>query len=79
MTSQDHNMFKLRLRTTALDGLILWQQSTARPISKAHFALALVHGHPEVTFNMGKETEVLSIRSKKFISDGKWHSVSIER
>ncbi|GAU97955.1 hypothetical protein RvY_09170 [Ramazzottius varieornatus] len=77
-TSQDQNTYTLRLKTSALDGLLLWQ-SSGKATTGTYFALAVVHGHVEMSCSLGKGTESLVIRSKNFVSDGKWHSIGVER
>ncbi|CAH0382273.1 unnamed protein product [Bemisia tabaci] len=44
-----------------------------------YFALAVVDGAVELSFNLGKEQRLLSARSNVYVSDGVWHSITVQR
>jgi len=58
--------------------MILWL-SRGYSLQADYLALAIVHSHLELSFNLGKQTAFLAIRSTVNVSDGEWHTVSVER
>ncbi|OQV20149.1 Agrin [Hypsibius exemplaris] len=76
--SQDKNSYTFRLRTTARNGLIIWQ-SKGKSIRGDFLSLAVIDGSVEFAFDLGKEKEIFILRSDVVVSDGKWHTVNAER
>ncbi|XP_076261775.1 agrin-like isoform X1 [Rhynchophorus ferrugineus] len=72
------NDYKLEIQTFVTDGLILWR-SRNRRVAKEYFAIAVVNGVPEVSFNLGKDKRFFSIRGTKRIDDGHWHIIHVKR
>ena len=61
--SQRSNRYELRFKTTnSENGLILWL-SRGHSLQADYLALALVHSHLELSFNLGKQTAFLTSRS----------------
>ncbi|CAB3372768.1 Hypothetical predicted protein [Cloeon dipterum] len=72
------NRYELKVRTTDPDGLLLWT-SEGKPVSNSYLAIALADGYPELSFNLGKQKSILTVRSKSFVSDGEWHTILVHR
>ncbi|XP_030748435.1 agrin-like isoform X2 [Sitophilus oryzae] len=72
------NDYKLEIQTFVADGLVLWRSRTKR-VAREYFAVAIVNGVPEVSFNLGKDKRFFSIRATKRIDDGHWHTVHVKR
>lgn len=60
--SQRSNRFEMRFRTGAENGMILWL-SRGHSLQADYFAIAIVHSHVELSFNLGKQSVYLSARS----------------
>lgn len=58
--------------------MILWL-SRGYSLQADYLALAIVHSHLELSFNLGKQNAFLAVRSTVNVSDGEWHTVSVER
>ncbi|KAG8224568.1 hypothetical protein J437_LFUL003087 [Ladona fulva] len=43
------------------------------------FAIALVNGYPQLSFNLGRQKTLLMIRSKVRVNDGAWHTIVAHR
>lgn len=56
------NKYELSVRTTEKNGLLLWS-NRGRNNQGNYFALAVVDGAVELSFNLGKEQRLLSARS----------------
>ena len=65
--SQRSNRFEVRFRTEAENGLILWL-SRGYSLQADYLALAVVHSHLELSFNLGKQNAFLAVRSMVIIS-----------
>nr|XP_018901101.1 PREDICTED: agrin-like isoform X3 [Bemisia tabaci] len=72
------NKYELSVRTTEKNGLLLWS-NRGRNNQGNYFALAVVDGAVELSFNLGKEQRLLSARSNVYVSDGVWHSITVQR
>lgn len=55
------NRYEIKLRTFASDGLVLWR-SKDKTMKEAYFALAIVNGYPEISYNLGKQQSFWAIR-----------------
>ena len=61
--SQRSNRFEMRFRTShSENGLMLWL-SRGPSLQADYLAVALVHSHLELSFNLGKQTAFLTARS----------------
>lgn len=60
--SQRSNRFEVRFRTEADNGMILWL-SRGYSLQADYLALAIVHSHLELSFNLGKQNAFLAVRS----------------
>lgn len=78
MESQERNLYKFRVKTTSPGGLILWQ-SRGQNIRGDYFSIAIVDGHVEMSYDLGKEQDIFIIQSVILVNDGKWHTVTAER
>ncbi|CAL4063227.1 unnamed protein product [Meganyctiphanes norvegica] len=76
--SQINNQFELSFRATSSDGLLLWLNKGSS-LLQDYFALAIVEGQVELSFNLGKETTPLTVKSKVHVDDGQWHTVIVHR
>ena len=60
---QNTNHFEISFQTTEKNGLLIWLNKG--PTIKSDFlAVAIVGGHVELSYNLGKEVEMLRLRSK---------------
>jgi len=78
--SQTNNRFEVRFRSQAKNGLLLIQ-SKWKSVVGDYVAIALNNGHPEISFNLGKEraTDLLILKSKVNVTDGQWHTLLFTR
>ncbi|XP_059489125.1 agrin-like [Neocloeon triangulifer] len=72
------NRYELKLRTTEEDGLLLWI-SKGNSLANDYLAIAIVHGYPELSFNLGRQRNILTVKSKVYVSDGEWHKILVHR
>nr|XP_022901915.1 agrin-like isoform X3 [Onthophagus taurus] len=72
------NRYELTIRTFVSDGLLLWRSKT-KSLKEDYFSIAIVNGHPEVSFNLGKQKDFWVVRAKSRVDDGKWHTVHVKR
>ncbi|XP_014675075.1 PREDICTED: agrin-like [Priapulus caudatus] len=77
---QIQNDYKLKLRTTADSGLILWQ-NMGNTVRGDYFAILLVDGYLQLNYNLGKQNpaDLFIIRSTVRINDGEWHMIRVAR
>lgn len=75
---QKDNSFEVSFRTHSPNGLILWLNKGAT-VKSDYFALALADGYLELSFNLGKQKDLLIIRSSLKVDDGHWHTASLQR
>ena len=55
----------IQLRTTAPSGLLMWSAGRGRGAARADFiALAVADGYPELSFRLGKDREVTTIKAQ---------------
>jgi hypothetical protein len=78
--SQTTNRFEVRFRTEVKNGLLLLQHQSNNATGD-YLAIALNDGHPEVSFNLGKErsTQLVILTSKVNVSEGAWHTLTFFR
>ncbi|XP_023930285.1 agrin-like [Lingula anatina] len=78
--SQRQNRYLIRLRTTEKNGLVLIVHKSPT-IRGDYLALAIVNGHVEFSYNLGKQspTDIHKIRSAVRVDDGDWHTIIAER
>ncbi|KAF5294801.1 hypothetical protein FQA39_LY00285, partial [Lamprigera yunnana] len=72
------NRYELKIRTSSSDGLLLWR-SKSHALTEDYFAIAIVDGYPEMSYNLGKQKVYWAIRAKTKISDGEWHTLEVRR
>lgn len=71
---QTLNRFEIRFKTNESDGLMVWMNKGVT-LQGDYFAIALVDGHAELTYNLGKQKQLLIVRSQLRVDDGQWHSL----
>ena len=67
-----------QLRTTALDGLILFSRTATNPVGGDFVAVELHAGHIRFVIDVGNGAEALEARGVA-INDNEWHTVTIGR
>lgn len=68
----------MNIRTTVRNGLVLWMNQG--PTLQGDFlAIAVIDGKAELSFNLGKKTKPVRIKSKMRVDDGQWHRIRILR
>ncbi|XP_046396911.1 agrin-like [Ischnura elegans] len=75
------NHFLIRFRVPPGDpgnGLLLWTNK-GNTLQGDFFAIAIVNGYPQLSFNLGRQKNLLTIRSKVRVTDGAWHSLVAHR
>ncbi|KAK9890325.1 hypothetical protein WA026_010423 [Henosepilachna vigintioctopunctata] len=72
------NRYELKLRTYASDGLILWRCKN-KNVRQNYFAISLIDGFVELSYNLGTEAKFFSIRSHVKVNDGEWHTIKVQR
>ncbi|XP_069117853.1 agrin-like isoform X2 [Argopecten irradians] len=77
---QRTNKYTIKFRETRGGGLILFQQGTL-PVLDDYFAIAVVDGSVELSYNLGGQTEegLHIIRSTVAVDDGLWHTLVANR
>lgn len=75
---QRENKFEITFRTEHRNGIILWLNKGATTHGD-YLSLAVANGFLELSFNLGKQKDLLIIRSLFPINDGLWHTVLIHR
>jgi Laminin G domain len=78
--SQKTNQYMLRFSTTADSGVLLIQ-SKGQTVRDDYLVIAVVRGHVEAGYNLGKQgpSNLFSVRSTVYVSDGEWHTVVFTR
>ncbi|CAL4097372.1 unnamed protein product, partial [Meganyctiphanes norvegica] len=76
--SQTNNQFDISFRATSPDGLLVWINK-GKSLSKDYLSLAINGGYVEFSFNLGKQDNLLFIRSKIRVDDGQWHTLVAHR
>ena len=72
------NMFEISLRTKSENGLIMWTSKNDQ-ITADYLALIIVDGFIEFSFDLGKQTHYLALRSSFRVNDGLVHHIIITR
>ena len=67
----------IQVRTTAADGLLVW--SSGRHRKDDFFAVAVADGRPQLSFRLGEDQAVTTIRAKARVDDGRWHKLRVLR
>ncbi|KAI1287382.1 Agrin [Halotydeus destructor] len=75
---QSDNHLEVSLRTHSPNGLILWLNK-GNTVKTDYLALAVSDGYLELSYNLGKQKELLVMRSTVRADDGHWHTVLIHR
>lgn len=57
------NRYELSLRTKEENGLLLWTNK-GKSLLGNFLAVAVVEGFPELSFNLGKQEDLVTVRSK---------------
>lgn len=78
VAGQDENQFDIAFRTHSNSGLILWLNKGST-VKADYLALAISDGYLELSFNLGKQKELLIIRSSVRVDDGHWHTATVHR
>ncbi|XP_059489146.1 agrin-like isoform X2 [Neocloeon triangulifer] len=73
-----NNRYELKVRTQEDNGLLLWT-NRGNTLKDDFLAIAVINGYPEISFNLGRQKNLLAIRSRVKISDGVWHSITVQR
>lgn len=53
--------YEIKLRTTSLNGLLLWR-SKSKSFKSEYLSVAIVDGYPELSYNLGKQESFWAIR-----------------
>ncbi|KAG8193217.1 hypothetical protein JTE90_005564 [Oedothorax gibbosus] len=72
------NYITITFRTLQEYGLLLWMNK-GPSVRGDYLALAVVKGRVELSFNLGKETSFLAMRSTVKVNDNNWHTITIKR
>ncbi|KAL3289355.1 hypothetical protein HHI36_022791 [Cryptolaemus montrouzieri] len=72
------NKYEIKFKTYASDGLLLWRCKN-KNMKQNYFAISLVDGFVELSYNLGTVTEAFSIRSNVKVNDGEWHTIQVQR
>lgn len=75
------NFIELKLRTRRKNGLVFWlgNDPHKNEFQMDYIALIVIDGFLEFSFNLGKQSNHLSIRGPIRISDGEIHRVLLMR
>ncbi|KFM77888.1 Agrin, partial [Stegodyphus mimosarum] len=76
--SRKSNRFQIRFRTRHSSGLLFWTNKGSS-LKGDYLAVALIDGYPELSYNLGKQSEHWAIRSDQRVNDGLWHSLTFHR
>ncbi|XP_036359766.1 agrin isoform X5 [Octopus sinensis] len=79
-TSQQANKFRLRFKSKKRSGL-LFIMNQGNTVRQDYFAVALVKGKMQLSYNLGAQTEenLHIIRSTLKIKNNEWHVIEVER
>ena len=70
---------KLKFRTHHTNGMLIFQgQGHA---ARDYLIVAIANSHVEFSFNLGMQDQnnLFILRSTVYVSDGMWHTVTVER
>ena len=67
----------IQVRTTVPEGLLVW--SSGRHRKDDFLAVAVAGGRPQLSFRLGKDQAVTTIRAKARVDDGRWHKLRVLR
>ena len=65
--AEKHNKLTLYIRTKSSSGLLVWSGQAGSALGGDFFAVAVVEGRPELSFNLGRQTEQIRIRAEVWI------------
>jgi hypothetical protein len=65
-------------KTQNQNGIILWLNKGATTHGD-YFSLAVSNGYLELSFNLGKQNDLLILKSLTPVDDGLWHTVIVNR
>ena len=71
-------MLEIMMHTKSQNGLILWTSKDSHVIAD-YLAVVLINGYLEFSFDLGKQSQYLSIRSTIRVDDGELHHFFISR
>lgn len=72
------NHIAITFRTSQSDGLILWMNKGTNKRGD-YLAIVIENGYVQLSYDLGNETQLLSLRSHNKINDNIWHTLIIER
>ncbi|KAK7792852.1 hypothetical protein R5R35_009634 [Gryllus longicercus] len=72
------NRYEITFRTLEPNGLLLWLNK-GKTLQSDYLSIAIVNGYLELSFNLGKQQNLLLAKSKVHVSDGSWHTALIHR
>ncbi|RZF33915.1 hypothetical protein LSTR_LSTR012257 [Laodelphax striatellus] len=73
-----NNRYELSIKTSDLNGLLLWT-NRGKTLHADYFAVAVVDGFPELSYNLGNQHKLLTLRAPVLVNDGEWHRITVHR